>query len=159
MRRASSYGSQRLVLTVIHHVRVTGTAGGVRIGETGKLVFTVIVYDNAQGKGLSPSHPRRFDARGLGPVHMRVALAAGTVLWFPGTARARSRGPSAETFTETALFVVCRPPGGMADRPCSVHSQPENHAASLSPAALVLTRPSFHITKRPLKAFWSGSEA
>ena len=36
----------------------------------------------------------------------------GPTLWFPGTARVRSPGPSADTFTETALFVVCRPPGG-----------------------------------------------
>ena len=54
---------------------------------------------------------------------------------------------------------VCRPPGGMADRPCSVHSQPENHAASLSAPSLELIGPAFHITKRPWKAFWSGSEA
>ena len=40
-------------MTVIHHVWVTGTAGGVWIGETGELVLTVIVYDNVVGKGVS----------------------------------------------------------------------------------------------------------
>ena len=46
-------------MTVIHHVRVTGTAGGVWIGETGELVLTVQVYLNAEGKGvvgISPSY-------------------------------------------------------------------------------------------------------
>ena len=49
----------------------------------------------------SPRRPRRAPPGPLGPT-----------LWFPGTAGERSPGPSAETFTETALFVVCRPPGG-----------------------------------------------
>ena len=40
-------------LTVMHHVRVTGTAGGVRIGETGELVSAVVVYNNLDGKGLT----------------------------------------------------------------------------------------------------------
>ena len=45
-------------MTVIHHVRVTGTAGGVRIGETGKLVFarpveySCILDPALDGKGL-----------------------------------------------------------------------------------------------------------
>ena len=41
-------------MTVIHHARVTGTAGRVWIGETGELVLTVMVYHNVVGKGLNP---------------------------------------------------------------------------------------------------------
>ena len=36
----------------------------------------------------------------------------GSTLWFPGTARPRSRGPSAETFHETTPFADFRPPEG-----------------------------------------------
>ena len=36
-------------MTAIHHVRVTGTAGGVRIGETGELVLTGQVYLTPEG--------------------------------------------------------------------------------------------------------------
>ena len=50
---ASSHGSQRVFMTVIHHVRVTGTAGGVWIGETGELVLTVHAYMKVVGKGLT----------------------------------------------------------------------------------------------------------
>ena len=53
-------------MTIIHHVRVTGTAGGVWIGETGELVLTVIVYDNAVGKGLYPPYTH------LGPYITRL---------------------------------------------------------------------------------------
>ena len=39
-------------MTVIHHARVTGTAGGVWIGETGELVLMGQVYLTPVGKGL-----------------------------------------------------------------------------------------------------------
>ena len=50
--------------------------------------------------------PRRLRGAPPGP--------PGPTLWFPGTARARSPGPSAETFHETTPFVDFRPPEAMA---------------------------------------------
>ena len=64
--------------------------------------FTTPVKLNARYRDR-PS-PRRPRGAPPGP--------PGPTLWFPGTARVRSPGPSAETFHETTPFVDFRPPEG-----------------------------------------------
>ena len=62
--------------------------------------------------------------------------------WLPGTARERSQGQSVDFFAGRRFLRSFGRLEAMADMDCSNDSQPENHAMSLSPAALVLAHAS-----------------
>ena len=104
---------------------------------------------------LTPFPYRGFRPRGIGHVHARGGHKnpprdrPGPFFGSPGPPERGVGGHQRKLFTKPLPSRTFGRLKAMADRPCSDHSQPENYAASLSPPALVLTGPSFHITKGP----------
>ena len=118
MSRASSDGATGHVVLRIHPYGAPGAAGTGREGLRGRYGGTqtpLPVQAEVVGKRVNPFPDPGISIRAASAQSMRGGgyksppRPPRAVFWFPGTARVRSPGPSAETFTETALFLTVRP--------------------------------------------------
>ena len=106
-------------------------------------------------KSLTPSPPRRFNARVIRTVHPlggrggRPRDRPDPPFGSPGSPEKGVQGPQRKLFTKPLPSWTFGRLKRWRPMDCRHHSQPVNYAASLSAPSLALTHASLHITKRP----------